>query len=201
MLRFIFLTLAFLAWAFYELSGGADFDPIETRMARIDVPAEVEEEKLETVLAAEASAPAPVAEDVTRVSLNLTTVDDVLRPEPTLRTQAARPTPAIEEEVIEALSEEEPTIILPSLVTDSVVITPVEFGSDAQAVDSNDIRAVTGNRVNVRGGPGTGYSIVSRLVRGEEVEILQDPGNGWVKMRPVSGGTVGWMADFLLSQG
>ena len=27
MTRFIFLSLAFMGWAFYEMSGGADFDP------------------------------------------------------------------------------------------------------------------------------------------------------------------------------
>ena len=66
---------------------------------------------------------------------------------------------------------------------------------------SLDIRVVSGNRVNVRGGPGTGFDVVNRLVRGEEVEIIEDNGDGWVKMRPVSGGKEGWMADFLLASG
>lgn len=208
MARFIFVSFVFMAWAFYEMSGGADFDPEATRLARIDAPVTVEEEKLETVIAA--AEPAPVPENVTRVALNLTAVDEVLRPAPTLRTTPARVTPAaaepaVEEAVAEALSEDTPTIILPSLVSDAAVITPVEFGATGeQRVASNDaavLRSVTGNRVNVRGGPGTGYSIVSRLTRGAEVEILQDPGDGWVKMRPVTGGPVGWMADFLLSEG
>lgn len=202
MARFIFVTFAFLAWAFYEMSGGAEFDPEETRLARIDAPALVEEEKLDTVVVQ--AAPAPVPENVTRVALNLTSVDDVLRPAPTLRATPARVTQAQNAVVTEAVAEEAPTIILPSLVTGAAVITPVEFGDEgAQSAlaDAADLRSVTGNRVNVRGGPGTGYSIVSRLTRGDQVEILQDPGDGWIKMRPVAGGPVGWMADFLLNEG
>ena len=199
MARFIIVSFIFLGWAFYEMSGGADFDPIETREARIDAPVLVEEDKLETVIAIAATQPVP--DNVTRVALNLTSVNDVLRPAPTLRTEVAKVTPAIEAAVTEALSEEEPTIILPSLVAGEAVITPVEFGRNAQVATDNETRRVTGNSVTMRGGPGTGYSVVDRLVRGDEVEILQDPGNGWVKLRAVSGGPVGWMADFLLSEG
>jgi uncharacterized protein YgiM (DUF1202 family) len=63
-----------------------------------------------------------------------------------------------------------------------------------------DIRTVSGNRVNVRGGPSTNFSVVSKLIRGDAVEILEDNGNGWVKMRSVLTGEEGWMADFLLSE-
>ncbi|WP_415921385.1 SH3 domain-containing protein [Tateyamaria sp. SN6-1] len=208
MTRFIIISFAFLAFAFYELSGGADFDAEETRLARIDPPSDVQETVIETTVAdASVAAPieTPLPEDVTRVALNLESVEDVLRPAPTLRTkpavQRASATPD------DAVSEEEPTIILPSLLVDRPVITPVDFNADTTTEtagvtgDTRQLRSVTGRSVNVRGGPGTDYSVVNRLVRGDQVEILQDPGNGWVKLRPVSGGTVGWMADFLLSEG
>ena len=38
MARFIIVTFGFLAFAFYEMSGGADFDAEETRLSRIEVP-------------------------------------------------------------------------------------------------------------------------------------------------------------------
>ncbi len=209
MTRFIIVTFAFLAFVFYEMSGGADFDAEETRLARIDAPAEVTEAPLDTDVAdASVAAPArtPLPEDVTRVSLNLESVSDVLRPKPTLRTK-----PAVQRAVEtpeEVVSEEEPTIILPSLLVDRPVITPVDFGNNASVQTvaatpdtATEIRQVTGRSVNVRGGPGTNYSVVNRLVQGDQVEVLQDPGNGWVQLRPVGGGTVGWMADFLLSEG
>ncbi|WP_299688669.1 SH3 domain-containing protein [uncultured Tateyamaria sp.] len=205
MTRFIVITFAFLAFAFYELSGGADFDPIETRMARIDAPADVTQTVLDTDVAdASVATPAPLPENVTRVSLDLASVDDVLRPASTLRTR-----PAVQRavETSEPVTEEEPTLILPSLLVDRPVITPVDFNDDgtvqtvAAAGPANEVRQVTGRSVNVRGGPGTNYSVVNRLVRGDQVEVLQDPGDGWVKLRPLNGGTVGWMADFLLSEG
>jgi uncharacterized protein YgiM (DUF1202 family) len=62
-----------------------------------------------------------------------------------------------------------------------------------------DLRLVSGNNVNMRNGPGTSYSVVGRLTRGEEVEVLSDPGNGWLKLRVAETGNVGWMADFLVS--
>lgn len=199
MVRFIIITFAFLAFAFYEMSGGADFDAEQTRLSRIEAPAEVKEETL-----AEAEPATPIVpENVTRVSLNLNSVGDVLRPQRTVRTTAARQrTVEDETETDIALNEEEPTIILPSLIVDNAIITPVDFNApDVVDESSNDVRAVSARSVNVRGGPGTDYSIVNRLTRGDKVEVLQDPGNGWVKLRPVNGGTIGWMADYLLSKG
>lgn len=204
MARLILVTFAFLAFVFYEMSGGNEFDPEATRLARIDAPSEVTQQPIDQPVVAETRAPVP--ENVTRVALSLTSVNDVLRPT-NLRTTPAKVTPDVQ--APEAVSEEEPVIILPSLIVDRAVITPVEFGRDADdqptavtlSSGNFDVRAVSGNRVNVRGGPGTDYSVVSSLVRGDKVEIMQDPGNGWVQMRPVGGGTIGWMADFLLNDG
>lgn len=206
MTRFIIITFGFLAFAFYELSGGSEFDAEATRLARIDAPTDVEETTLDSTVA-DASVAEPLAENVTRVSLSLESVNDVMRPKTTLRTVPAVQRVAATPDDAATVPEEEPTIILPSLLVDKPVITPVDFGDDsaAQAVaatgPAGEVRQVTGRSVNVRGGPGTDYSVVNRLKRGDQVEILQDPGNGWVKLRPVSGGSVGWMADFLLSEG
>lgn len=63
-----------------------------------------------------------------------------------------------------------------------------------------DFRRVTGNRVNMRNGPGTQYSIVGKLLRDDEVEVLQDPGIGWVKLQVMETGRIGWMSSKLLSK-
>lgn len=201
MARFILVCFAFLAFAFYELSGGADFDADELRQSRVDAPPAIETSDLEPIQVTRVSQTDP--ENVTRVSLSLTNVNDVLRPT-TLRTKPAKVTPQADQ----AVSEEEPVIILPSLIVDRPVIKPVDFNADTEAqkvaaigTSDFDVRSVSGNSVNVRGGPGTNYSVVNRMVRGDKVEILQDPGQGWVQLRPVGGGTVGWMADFLLNDG
>ncbi|APX12579.1 SH3 domain-containing protein [Tateyamaria omphalii] len=204
MWRFIIVTFGFLAFAFYEMSGGADFDPEATRLARVEVPVAVDAEKLERVVDAAPAAQRLLPENVTRVSLNLNSVNDVLRPQRNVPTTPARLLPAAEEpEATDvALSEEEPTVILPSLIVDTAVITPVDFNAPATTEETvQEVREVSARNVNVRGGPGTNFSVVNKLTRGDAVEILQDPGNGWVKLRPVGGGTEGWMADFLLSEG
>lgn len=152
MMRFILITFGFLGFAFYELSGGADFDAEATRLARIELPEEVSEETLPQVAATPTSAAIP--ENVTRVSLNLNSVGDVLRPERSVQTVAAR-APAVETETETGttLSEDEPTIILPSLIVDSAVITPVNFNApDNRDEALNDVREVSASRVNVRGG-------------------------------------------------
>jgi hypothetical protein len=198
LIRLIIVTFGFLGWAFYEMSGGADFDPQATRMARIDVPESVEEEKLDAV---SPDTQAALPQNVTRIALNLNSVQDVVRPARTLQTETP-PVLSTAQELETALSEEEPTVVLPSLLFDRVVITPVDFGAETSGSQVGiDIRAVSGNSVNVRGGPGTNYSVVNRLVRGDQVEVLQNPGDGWVKLRPVDGGQIGWMAEFLLTEG
>ncbi|MEO0379879.1 MAG: SH3 domain-containing protein [Pseudomonadota bacterium] len=205
MVRFILVSFAFLAFAFYEMSGGADFDAEALRQSRVDAPPVVETSDLEPTQTAQAPRLDP--ENVTRVSLSLTNVNDVLRPT-TLRTTPAKVTATVAAKADEPLSEEEPVIILPSLIVDRTVIKPVDFNNNTEAqkvvavsTGGLDVRSVSGNSVNVRGGPGTNYSVVDRMVRGDKVEILQDPGTGWVQLRPVGGGTVGWMADFLLNDG
>lgn len=191
MTRFIIVTFAFLGWAFYELSGGSDFEPGSVALTNISVdPLKV------------ASAPADTATgvtsqgEVTRVSLNLTSVEDVLndKTKPTQR-RISETVQQVALQTTETTNDD--TAILPSLVTNASAEAAVETAASVLA----DIRSVTGNRVNVRGGPSTDYGVVSKLVRGDEVEILEDTGNGWVRMRPVNGGPVGWMADFLLSEG
>lgn len=202
MTRFIVVSFVFLGFAFYELSGGGDFDPKETRLSRIETPPAVDTQPIQTAAVEPAPVDAPVPENVTRIKLELSSVDDVLRP-----SQATRGSQDVQ---LASLDQTDPAagidddILIPSLIVDKPVIEPVDFGAEpAVAVtgSTKQIRQVSGNSVNVRGGPGTDYSVVNRLVRGDEVEILQDPGDGWVKLRPVGGGPVGWMASFLLTQG
>lgn len=191
MKTFILLTFGFLGFAFYEMSGGADFEPASARLAATDNA----EAEVEQVAQAAAEAPAAViasstesitkidsTPSVTRVALNLTNIADAQ--------EAATPQAAATARIID--SSETPQIILPSLIATT---------NDAAFSADGDVRTVSGNRVNVRGGPSTDYGIVSKLTRGVEVRILEDNGDGWVRMQPVDGGEAGWMADFLLTSG
>lgn len=216
-MRFVIIAFLFLGLVFYEMSGGADFDAEATRLARVDAPVAIEQNTLEKVFV---ETEAALPENVTRIALDLNTIQEVVRPTRTLPTQRARTSEALDTPGI-PVSEEPPAEFLPSLVgdssvdsnnlIDSSVITSVNFNSAAPISLAPaapqpptvvaDIRSVSGDSVNVRGGPGTDYSVVNRLVLGDEVEVLQDPGEGWVQLRPLNGGPVGWMASFLLNEG
>ena len=206
MKRFILLSFGFLGWAFYEMSGGADFEPASVRMAHL-IPVEETELATATDSAAEtnqdivvAQTPEPFIDTdppldnaVTRVSLNLTTLQDVL-------TETDPEGVGVPVNVGLTLASVDTPAIIPSL------IAPNDTGAVAQEASlitssTTDLRTVSANRVNVRGGPGTNFGVVTKLVRGNTVEVIQDNGDGWVKMRPTDGGPEGWMADFLLAGG
>ncbi|MGC1494518.1 MAG: SH3 domain-containing protein [Sulfitobacter sp.] len=213
MKRFILLSFGFLGWAFYEMSGGADFEPASVRMAHLIPVTETElvaaddsatETPQEVVVAAATptfvDTDPPLNNDVTRVSLNLTTLEDVLA--------EADPTDTVAEEIgtgvpvnvgVTLASVDTPAII-PSLIAPNDTGV-ADQGASLITSAISDLRTVSANRVNVRGGPGTDFGVVTKLVRGSEVEVIQDNGDGWVKMRPVDGGPEGWMADFLLAGG
>ncbi|MBB3992678.1 hypothetical protein GGR95_000297 [Sulfitobacter undariae] len=190
MKTFILLTFGFLTFAFYQLSGGADFEPASAQIAEeTEAPAVQTRPVVEPVIAAAAIDTAVIAalEDsdatVTRVSMDLTNV------EAAAATQQTQPSSTAQ--IID--SSDTPQIILPSLIATT--------NTSAPAANDSNVRLVSGNRVNVRGGPSTDYGVISRLNRGDEVRILEDNGNGWVLMQPLDGGESGWMADFLLTSG
>lgn len=197
MVRLILVTFAFLGWAFYELSGGSEFEPASTQLTNIKV------DPLKPVVA---TSDKVVAQDesveVTRVSLNLTSVEDVLEGRaavpvnlPQQKTLAPETTTA---------GQGDSVTLIPSLVAgaDAVVEPqPAAVITQTASVSFVETRTVAGNRVNVRGGPGTTFGVVGRLVRGDEVEILEDTGTGWVRFQAVNGDTQGWIADFLLTDG
>ncbi len=199
MARLIICTFAFLGWAFYEMSGGADFEPASARLTN------VKENPLMPVVSTAGAEPvaARVGTQVTRVSLNLTSVEDVLSgndrrtrvlPQQQSETAATEIAPARQGESV---------AIIPSLVNGADASNVVEVAAVATPAPAtlSDFRSVTGNRVNVRGGPSTAFGVVGRLVRGDEVEVLEDTGDGWIRFRALDSETTGWVADFLLTSG
>lgn len=206
MKRFILLTFGFMGWAFYEMSGGADFEPASVRMARLNPVVEsqavvvAEAETVTPTVVAETPKPfadtdPPLDNNVTRVSLNLTSLQEVLsETDPTEPTAQSTAQEGTDVPVNVILSSGDTPAIIPSLISpnDGIVTSLLATG---------DVRTVSATRVNVRGGPGTDYGVVTKLTRGDAVEILQDNGDGWVKMRTLDGGPEGWMADFLLVGG
>ncbi|MEQ6249043.1 SH3 domain-containing protein [Sulfitobacter sp. HNIBRBA3233] len=199
MKTFIVLTFAFLGFALYEMSGGEDFQPAS---ARAEAPAPVAEPVQVAAAPSRTETDGPNANvittadetpAVTRVSLNLTNVTEAA-PAAT-QTTAPEAQPATFNAGTITDSTETPQIILPSLIATSPRTETALNGS------VGDVRIVSGNRVNVRGGPSTDYGVVGKLARGDEVRVIEDNGNGWVRMESLDTGEEGWMADFLLTSG
>ncbi|WP_375174728.1 SH3 domain-containing protein [Pseudooceanicola sp.] len=193
MRTFIFLTFAFLAWAFYEMSGGSDFTPT----ARVtDTPTQAEPAKtpakpsVQTAAVRAAPRPDPAATEtvaeVTRAAYTQPRYD-LRAPE---KEELAAVDPAVLTSFANVLKKDEPV---------EAVATETEGSSYVAASTPTDLREVTGNSVNMREGPGTRFSVVDQLQRGDAVEVLDEPGNGWLKLRVAESGQVGWMADFLVS--
>ncbi|WP_226624323.1 SH3 domain-containing protein [Alloyangia pacifica] len=176
-------TFALLGWAWYSLSGGANFEP---GMHSVELPNLIAGGFVTSAEARPAAAP-----EVTRAST--ASLADVSAPE-----SAAPVAGGVTDDVIDvALAAVPDQPISASFDPES------SAGSAAPAVASaatpSDLRQVTGSRVNLRYGPGTDYSVVGQLAEGDEVEVLSDPGDGWVKLQARNGGTAGWMYDAYLS--
>ena len=206
MKRFILITFAFMAWGFYELSGGDEFEPVRASV-QASTPVAQEELPAAPVEQAEvASEETPSAQETAFVDTDPPAGAPVVVDTSSLGEAVQGAAQDVAETVPEnadvprsdgvVLSSTDTPAIIPSLIVDDT--TPTQTQATATQ-EPFDVRRVSGSRVNVRGGPGTDYGVVTRLVRGDEVEVIQDDGTGWVKMRPMDGGPVGWMADFLLT--
>ncbi|GAB6158335.1 hypothetical protein JCM39194_15350 [Desulfotomaculum varum] len=64
------------------------------------------------------------------------------------------------------------------------------------AASSSKVAVVTGDTINIRSGPGTGYSVVAKAKKGDRMSVLAQNGD-WVKVQ--LGGTVGWVANWLVT--
>ena len=203
---FIALTFLFLFWAFYEFSGGADFEPPEQ--------SPFAEGTLEVPEPSTAAEPAPSAEIVAEPAAPAATPEPEVAPEETPVVLASADP---EEDPAAAPSTRIQTTLQPAtriatltegLQTDTGTIAPTTPASTSEANSAAaevvveeepaaDIRRVAGNRVNMRNGPGTNYDVVTRLVRDDEVEVLRVE-NGWARLKGPDG-RVGWMAERLLT--
>lgn len=217
MWRFMMITFGFLGFAFYELSGGADYEPhansIQARAGQTQPVSVAELEPVETPSIADLAKPAPKAQSARRLDITLASVkvDALAYPSQpdakTVRVTASDATlDEAEQQALEA-AEEDARKVWPGAIelfqlqeakrvqqTESIKA----LKQDEQAANQ-DIRYVTGNIVNMRGGPGTEFAAVGKLSQGTEVAILDAPGNGWVMLRVMTTGQEGWMADWLVS--
>ena len=193
MVKFIAIAFGFLGLAFYELSGGSDFDGEALRLSRVEVG--TVKQGLPKIADAAKDIGSDDAEfEVSRAALNLVSEEKskIIASVVTLaQPEKIEATPA--SLVVDVVEEPLGELILPSLIVEPEAFEVITSTS------IQDVRIVSVDRVNVRSGPSTDYEVVGRLTRGVEVEVLDDNGGGWIEMRSLDGVTFGWMADFLLS--
>ena len=200
MKRFILLSFVFMGWAFYEFTGGAEFVPQPpARLAKYEADKKPPNEAVAQTSASQKIDQTtttvqiiPQSEDVTLASLDLSDTQAVLTsvtgteplrlaPRSSLFS-APSPTPTNDLAIFSLTQEAEPEVR--------------ESGDTKSALDLRKVRSA---RVNMRNGPGTQYSVLSKLKRGDKVHVLQESDNGWVKLKVLEGGRIGWMSASLLA--
>ncbi|SNR46173.1 SH3 domain-containing protein [Puniceibacterium sediminis] len=193
MSRYVLLSFAVMGFAFYELSGGADFQPGNhttaeaLRVFRKPVQAPQTMAHADTSVTPRATAtrqakPAAVTKLVARPDINTPGIILASLERPVVARPAIGPIKA--REVISSKGSQ----------------ALGRAGDPAKAVEKKaDIRKIDGSRVNLRAGPSTDHSILRKLGKGDRVEVLEDNGNGWLKLRLADSDRVGWIADFLVT--
>ena len=223
--RYVFVSFLFRGWAFYELSGGADFEPAprpDTVIAERKAPAPIR------------PAPAratPASQPVVTTMLNpqparplrpqgreaLVTAASVTEGAVYRRAQAEANIAEVRASLQQGLSvfpesQDQEEIQIASL-SDLAATPPTDepehpFVQEEQPevssvrpapADGADLRKVMATRVNMRAGPSLDDDIINRLERGHKVEVLENNGKGWLRLRSLPDDQVGWIAERLVS--
>ncbi|MBT9382816.1 SH3 domain-containing protein [Pseudooceanicola sp. CBS1P-1] len=213
MFRFLFIaTTSFLLFlTFFQMSGGFDFQPLSprkadqeiarnsgARLAEIDpdlAPADQTQRQADrsaqasggTVQLASAETESD-AVDPAAADLSIATISKAALPAPAPtgapKTPGSRASASSDQ--VDGVRQDEARAIAAAMAPQGT--TP-----------GADIREVSGNVVNMRSGPGTGYGVVDQLNEGTRVEVLDQKG-GWLKLRATSGNSAtGWMYSGLLT--
>ena len=80
----------------------------------------------------------------------------------------------------------------------NIVVNSLLLSSAIVAIGTTDAYAaqtgtVTASALNIRSGAGTNYSVITKVYKGESVDIL-DTSNGWYKVK-LSNGKIGWASS------
>ncbi|HEY9040255.1 MAG TPA: SH3 domain-containing protein [Roseovarius sp.] len=226
MWRFILICFGFLGFAFYELSGGADYKPAPNslQIAMQNKPFFAPPREVAPTLndggeqLAEADDPAlppiqkPNNPRIKAPAKSVSVGDDADRTQTTfaglsgigdsgtggieITLASAAHNLAGGEAIGQRPIQTVGTFNAESLVQD-VNRLPIEQALVARQQPA-DIRSVAGSNANMRSGPGTGFDKLDQLSQGTQVEVLDRRG-AWVELRNMQTGQTGWMADWLIT--
>ena len=191
--RYILLSFLFMGWGFYELSGGSEFQPpqpvatAEAATAKAPEPTRIAKSQI----ARATQARTPARAETPQVVLASLGADEATNK--TNRATAAVQTDATEPRVFS--------------LQDMVTPPPAANAANPNGIQqvrptptrAADMREIVATRVNMRAGPGTSSDILMRLAKGDSVEVLEDNGSGWLRLRALPADRVGWIAARLVS--
>ncbi|MGY3438651.1 MULTISPECIES: SH3 domain-containing protein [unclassified Marinovum] len=216
MKAYIWVTFGLLGFGYYQASGGADFEPGKQSVAVFAAVDALEAKPLREVAAADpASDEALLKMEMLSVTAELAPIQvaqfAIMDTTSVVPIKAVQPANAVDVSdvvvlaalrTIEAMPDEMSPVAEAAASEKRVsLVLPVESSAPESALKAEpDLRAVNGTRVNLRDGPSTDHGVVAKLGLGTEVEVLEDPGDGWVRLQVLPEGEIGWTADFLLDQ-
>jgi hypothetical protein len=203
MWRLILVSFAFLGWSFYELSGGSDYRPSANSIqARAVLDNQRPKPRPLRVNVIELSQDGAVAPD-TSVTRTITSLHDLgltvgkrvavtlaSAKAVTIASPEAVPTAQVAAAINVPTVKAAPAVVPQTPELDATA-EQVETAHDSLA-QSRDIREVAGSKVNMRSGPGINYDRAGQLTRGTEVIVLRDPGKGWIKLKVLETGRIGF---------
>jgi hypothetical protein len=194
-MRFVLVSFAFLGLAFYELSGGADFEPRgvrppapepRTAMARV---ATVQPVAATALVTRPAIAPRRTTTETTATDTTQSRSDLI---------RALAVLPADDTGTDGGFVTDDGRVASLGEIATRVRVTAPPAIAPAKAAPTTDLRAVSGTRVNMRDGPGTIYPVIARLQLGQEVQVLDDSGTGWLRLRTTDDQIIGWASKSLI---
>lgn len=209
MWRFIVTSFALLGLAFYVLSGGADYEPapgsLQAMADRVEPQPRTAPER-----------PAPPSRSMSEIEA---TMETLRRTEAKTETEELSVTLAatrMDGAGLIAAEANRPKGELLSLdlpddpmtMTRDIAVNALADGNGVESAlavalgqpdyESSDLRWVGETMVDLRAGPGLSFDTVTRITKGTEVAVIEDPGHGWLKVQVTGDYQSGWVAEWLL---
>jgi len=172
MWKYLLLCFVMLGWAFFELSGGQDFEPaLATSVSEVAAPTD-DADPIDRSFDRE-----EVARSATNALRGIEFGDD---------TEAAAPVNVVTDAALWKVSADtETSAIIENILEDVVPVVAAAVPSD------ENLYAVAVNRANMRNGPSTRNGVIAKLERGTAVQLLPSSSRSWAKLRVVDTNRVG----------
>jgi len=177
MWKYLIVCFVMLDWAFFELSGGQDFEPASnTAMTVFETPTH--------------------EGDVTDRSFDR---EEVAR----AATDALRSIEFMEHADASSINDAQVWKVSAEIATSAIIENVLDDMAPVVAAATPSVEnlyTVSVNRANMRNGPSTRNGIVDKLERGTTVRLLPSEQGSWVKLRVVETNRVGWISRKLLKK-